>query len=59
LLSISKQACEEKLEEILGDILSSKLFLDKSIQSGTGKFKDSFLCFEPTTFPWDESETDW
>ena len=59
-LACDKKICEEELEKILGPLMKSKLFLDKTgATAGKGAFKDAYLCFEPNMIPWDETETDW
>jgi len=56
-IECGKAVCEEQLEEILGPLMKSKLFFDKTGATvGRGAFKDSFLCFEPNIIPWDESD---
>ncbi|TVY56986.1 hypothetical protein LCER1_G003336 [Lachnellula cervina] len=59
-MACEKRVCEEELERILGPLMKSKLYLDKTgATAGKGDFKDSFLCFEPNRIPWDENERDW
>jgi hypothetical protein len=45
----------------LGALMKSELQFDKSIQSGSGKFKEYFLCseIEDEVVPWDPTEMDW
>jgi hypothetical protein len=42
-------------------LMKSELQFDKSIQSGSGKFKEYFLCseIEDEVLPWDPTEMDW
>jgi len=59
-MACEKRICEEELERVLGPMMKSKLNLDKTgATAGKGKFKDSFLCFEPNRIPWDKTESNW
>lgn len=58
-LACENKVAEKEIEDILSSFMKSKLFLDKTgATAGKRKLKDSFLCFEPTNIPWNETETD-